>query len=172
MSTSSGQSSSSSSASTSTSASSERAPDVLPSFAFRVQVEGVDVAAFTTVSGLSFTRKVEEQREGGANDSTFWKPGQMQFGKVTLERGMAFSNVMWDWFIAGAADGKVTLKDVTVHQFVPYAKTAAREFHLLGCMATSWTGPTFSAAGNDVTIEKLELAFRRFEVKAPASGGT
>lgn len=152
-------------------AAAERIPDPLPSFAFRVQIDGVDVAAFTTVSGLSLTRKVEEQREGGANDSTFWKPGPMQFGKVTLERGMALNNLMWDWFIAGAADGKVTLKDVTVHQFAPYAKTAVREFHLLGCMATSWTGPTFSANGNDVTIEKLELAFRRFEVQPPAGGG-
>lgn len=140
--------------------------DPLPAFAFHVEIAGVEEAAFTNASGLSVTRPVTAVREGGANNTVFWRHEQLDLGKLTLERGIAYSNSLWNWFITGAEDGKVELKTVTVRQYVPYTSKVAREYILTGCMPTSWTGPTFNAGSNEIAVERLELAYRSFEVRA------
>ncbi len=144
----------------------DKQQDPLPSFAFHVEIAGVEEAAFTSASGISVTRPVTALREGGANNSVFWKHEQLDLGKMTLERGIAYSNTLWNWFNTGAEDGKVELKSVTVRQYVPYTTKVAREYILTGCMPTAWTGPSFNAGSNEVAVERLELAFRTFELRA------
>jgi phage tail-like protein len=150
--------------STTTRARTDSQSDALPGFAFHVEITGVVEAVFTAVSGLNVSREAEQIREGGVNDATHWAPGRYNFGKVTLERGIAHSDSLWSWFNSGATDGKVTLKTVTVRQYVPYTSKVAREYILTDCMPLSWTGPGFNAGSNDISIEKLELGFKRFDL--------
>lgn len=141
--------------------------DPVPGYAYQVLLDNVLQAAFTSVSGLSVTRDVELLREGGLNDGVHWLHSGFSFGKITLERGIAHSHGLWDWFVIGAEDANVAKKSVVIEQLVPYTQKVARRYELEGAIATSWTGPRLAAGGTDVAVETLEIAFSRFTMLIP-----
>lgn len=141
--------------------------DPVPGYSYQVLIDNVLEAAFTTVSGLSVTRDVEMLREGGLNDGVHWLHTGYSFGKITLERGIAHSHALWDWFAIGAEDANVAKKSVVIEQIVPYTQKVARRYELENAIATSWTGPSLTSGSNDVAVETLEIAFTRFTLLIP-----
>ena len=136
--------------------------DPVPSYAFHVEIDGVVEASFIQCSGLSVTREVTPIKEGGRNDEMYWLPSGMTFGKVSLQSGVAHSEVLWNWFKEGSSDAKVTLRNVAVLQMVPYTQTVVRRYDLTDCMVTQWSGPSLNSGSNEAAIETIELAFRKF----------
>lgn len=143
--------------------------DPVPSFAFHVEINGIVEASFTACSGLSVTREVTPIKEGGVNDGVTWLHTGLSYGKITLQSGIAYSTALWNWFYTGAQDGKVQYKTVSILQKVPYTQTTARRYDLVDCMATGWTGPSLDTGTDNVAIESLEIAFKRFTVTAGPS---
>jgi phage tail-like protein len=136
--------------------------DPVPSYAFHVEINGIVEASFTQCSGLSVTREVTALKEGGVNDGVRWLQSGLTFGKVTLQSGIAHSEVLWNWFKEGSEDAKVTYRRVAILQMVPYTQTVVRRYDLTRCMATAWTGPSLNTGSNEAAIETIELAFERF----------
>ena len=138
--------------------------DPVPSFAFSVVIDGITQATFTSCSGLSVTRAVTELREGGVNDGVTWLHTGLTYGKITLKSGITHSAALWEWFYTGALDGKVRFRQISVEQIVPYTQTVVRRYDLENAIATAWTGPSLDTGSNEVAVETLEIAFRRFTV--------
>ena len=136
--------------------------DPVPSYAFHVQIQGIVEASFIQCSGLSVTREVVTLREGGYNDGVHYLPGQLSFGKVSLQSGIAYSDALWKWFNTGHEHGGVRFRDVAILQVVPYTQKVVRKYDLTHCMVTQWTGPSLNTGTNDAAIETIEFAFRNF----------
>jgi phage tail-like protein len=81
--------------------------DPAPAWKFYLDILGVIVGEFTSMSGLSVTRKVELINEGGTNDYQQLLPGKLTHGDVTLSRGITYSRELWRWFSTGSLDGQV-----------------------------------------------------------------
>ena len=143
--------------------------DPVPSYAFHVEIDGIVEASFIQCSGLSVTREATPLREGGVNDAVHYLPGTLSFGKVSLQSGIAHSEVLWEWFKEGYADGNVRFREVAVLQMVPYTQQVVRRYDLTKCMVTQWSGPSLNTGSNDAAIETIELAFSNF---ALTRGGT
>lgn len=136
--------------------------DPVPAYAFHVEIDGIVEASFTQCSGLSVTREATPLREGGLNDAVHYLPGALTFGKVSLQSGIAHSEVLWNWFKEGDVDGKVTFRRVAVLQMVPYTQEVVRRYDLTKCMVTQWSGPSLNTGSNEAAIETIELAFQNF----------
>src|SRR5512140_1231183 len=70
-------------------------------FAVEINVEGVGNkvcnASFSDCDGLEMTMDVKTIREGGNNARQIRLTGPMNFGMLTLKRGMTRSFDLWDW---------------------------------------------------------------------------
>src|SRR5215472_16365593 len=57
-------------------------------------------AAFAECDGLEMNMDVKTIREGGNNTQQIRMVGAVNYGQVTLKRGMTSSFDLWDWFDA------------------------------------------------------------------------
>src|SRR5215813_3547511 len=77
---------------------------------FRVELDGITVAAFRECSGLGSELTVIEYRNGSDRGSPRKLPGLQKFPNITLKRGMTGDRQLWDWH-KSALDGNVQRKN-------------------------------------------------------------
>ena len=137
--------------------------DPYGAFNFLVEVDGVTVAAFSEVSGLSTETDVVEYRTG-AEDITVRKlPGLKKFTNVVLKRGFTASDELWQWRKA-VMDGATTRHSGTI-VLLNEARQAAIKWTFREAWPSKWEGPAFNAKTSEVAIETLELACERLELE-------
>src|SRR5947209_11320696 len=83
-------------------------------FAIEIEVPGVSQkicsAAFSECDGLEMTMDVKTIREGGNNGEQIRLTGPINYGQLTLKRGMTASFDLWDWFSAILQPGRASLR--------------------------------------------------------------
>lgn len=140
-----------------------------PPFAgqFIVHIDGLEIGAFTEVSGLSVEVEVEELSEGGHNQFVHKLPGRMKWPNIVLKRGVTESDSLFEWLnrssgdgFAGAGnklercEGEIVLVDA--------ARKPVRRWQFAGAYAVRWNGPTLAASSTDLATEELEIAHDGF----------
>jgi phage tail-like protein len=134
-----------------------------PTYRFQVEISGITVAEFSECSGLEVKVKTETIRQGGQNEFTHQLPGRIEYGNLTLRRGFVNNSELFAWCMSVLnRPGKpVQRKDVTVSLVAPSRDGGSRpifQWTFLGAYPVKWTGPTFKANDNGVSMEALELA--------------
>ena len=131
--------------------------DPYKGFNFIVEIDGIAVAAFCEVSGLSSTTQVIEYRNGSDRANTVRKlPGLTSYANIVLRRGVTQDTQLWQWYKAitqGTPDrrsGAIVLLD-DEHQPV-------RRWRSTEGWVTKFDGPDLNAKANDVAIETIEIA--------------
>ena len=78
--------------------------DPYKNFKFLVKWDGQAVASLSRVGALTRTSQVVTHREGGDPHSGHKSPGQVEYGPITLERGVThdvafeqWANKVWDY---------------------------------------------------------------------------
>jgi phage tail-like protein len=137
------------------------AADPFLNFNFMIEISGVIEGGFHECSGLESTIDVIEHREGGQNTTLKKIPGQTKFANLVLKRGMYEDLKIYDWHKA-AVEGPPDRKDGSVIQYDRQGTEVAR-WNFFRAWPVKYTGPTFSAEGNDVAIETLEIAHEGLE---------
>jgi phage tail-like protein len=136
--------------------------DPLLAFRFRVEIEGLDVAGFSEVTGLESEIEVHEYREGGLNDYIHKFPGAVRYPtNLVLKRGMVDSQALWEWCERSldGIEGTVDRKTVDV-VLLDSAGEEKRRWTFQGAYPVKWTGPELRATSADVALESLEVAHR------------
>jgi phage tail-like protein len=131
--------------------------DPYRAYNFLVDIDGVAVAGFREVSGLSGDGEVISYREGTDKVLTVRKlPGLRRFSNLTLRTGMTTSRLLWRWRLTtlrGATDrhnGSILLRD-------EQQRTVA-EWRFENGWIMRYEGPTLNATANEVAIETVEIA--------------
>ncbi len=134
--------------------------DPYKNFNFRVEIDGVTVAAFSECSGFGSEVDVIEYREG--QDRAVRKlPGLAKFSGITLKRGVTQSDELEAWhrsILSGQADrrnGAIVLLDDQRNEVV--------RWNFFGAFPRKIEGPELKAHGNEVAIETIELAVEGLE---------
>jgi phage tail-like protein len=131
-------------------------------FNFLLEIDGVALAGFTEVSGLTTETGIIEYREGSDRTPPRKLPGLTKYSNLILKRGLTKDRALWDWrktVIDGAvrrANGAVILLDASRQ---PVARWNFRE-----AWPCKWEGPALNAMASDVAIETLELAHEGFDL--------
>lgn len=128
--------------------------DPFLNFNFRVEIDGLQVAAFHECSGLDSTIDVIEHREGGGPIRKL--PGVTKYSNIVLKRGVTDNRELYDLHLK-CIEGKVTRKNGSIILMDRADQEVAR-WDFSQAWPTKWIGPSLSAEGNDVAIETLELA--------------
>ena len=142
----------------------------LKKYNYRVQIDNIDVAGFSEVSGFDASVDVIEYREGTeAINSPRKMPGLTKYGNVTLKWGMSESLSFYEW-VAGISNGEKAAAEDRVQDIVIYlqddrhADTA--NWTLVNAWPCKYTAPDFNATSGEVAFESVELAFEEMRRNA------
>lgn len=138
-------------------------PDPYRNFRFLVEMDGIVQAGFSECSGLASNIEVIEYREGGDPSTVSKMPGKMSYPDITLKWGTTDSRELFDWHqqvVSGTIplprkNGSIILQDDSGAEKV--------RWNFFRAWPSKWAGPTFTAKGNDVSIETLTLSCERVE---------
>jgi phage tail-like protein len=128
--------------------------DPFLNFNFRVEIDGIQVAAFHECSGLDSSIDVIEHREGGGPIRKL--PGNTKFSNIVLKRGVTDNHDLYDLHQA-AIDGTINRKNGSII-LLDRAEQEVARWNFEQAWPAKWVGPSLTAEGNDVAIETLELA--------------
>lgn len=119
-------------------------------------VMDVAVGGFSECSGIEMTMKTEDYKEGGNNGTVLRFPNRIEWGAITLKKGVGSGSTLWDWhygFALGRGkrrDGLIVLlNDLHLPNNVWFFRRA---------LPTKYTGPQLNATQNNVAIEAIEIA--------------
>ncbi|MDO3675953.1 phage tail protein [Paenibacillus ehimensis] len=125
-------------------------------FRYRVEVEGIQQAGFSEVSGFDASLDVVEYRNGNEVITPRKLPGLAKYGNITLKWGVTDSMDLYDW-ISECVQGKVTRKTVTIIAIDEEGQDVAT-WQIIEAWPCKYTAPDFNATASEVAIENLELA--------------
>jgi phage tail-like protein len=142
--------------------------DPAAQFRFVVTIDGKEIGDFTALEGLSAEYNVMQYAEGGENGFEHRLPGQLKYSTIKLSRAVDEKSSrngggLASWFTSlgqsasrseATRTAAITAFDATGEQIAIWNLVEAYPFR--------WTGPSFSADGNAVAKETLELAHHGF----------
>lgn len=122
---------------------------------FFVEMGGLIVGGFKSVSGIGANIAHEEYREGGHNHAAHHLTGGTTWTPLVLEHGMVELDGMWMWFEA-AARGVVRKRNLTLMMMDErmYPKVW---WNIFDAQPVRWTGPQLDATSGTVALESVEL---------------
>lgn len=125
-------------------------------FRFRVEIEGIQQAGFSEVSGYDASIDVVEYREGNQVITPRKLPGLAKYGNISLKWGMTDSMDLFNW-VKDCVAGKVSRKTVTIIAINEAGEDKAT-WQVIEAWPMKYTAPDFNATASEVGIETLELA--------------
>jgi phage tail-like protein len=140
-------------------------------FNFSVEIEVPDVsnevcsAAFAECDGLEMTMDVKTIREGGNNTQPVRLTGAVNYGTLTLKRGMTANFDLWKWFGALYEPDKAGVRgNATVVIFAPDGQTRRAEFALTGCLPVKLKAPPLNGKDGAVAIEEFQMVYETLQL--------
>lgn len=127
----------------------------LPNHRFQVEIAGLTVGAFRSISGLNQRTDLMDARRAGDRHPRL-VPGRTRWSPLVLERGLAADRTLWEWR-QRVVDGEDDRRDCAVVVLAPDGSEALR-YNLFEAWPLSWEGPQLSAQAPDTAIERIELA--------------
>jgi phage tail-like protein len=130
-------------------------------FNFRVEIDGISLAAFSEVAGLDSETAVIEYRVGGEPNTVRKLPGLTKYANIVLRRGITQDAQLWSWrqnIIEGKADrrhGAIVLLDDEGNDVV--------RWNFFQGWICKWEGPALNARDNEVAIETIAIAHEGLE---------
>ena len=124
-------------------------------FAFRLEIDGVELGSFAEASGLSSNVDAVEYREGTDHTTTRKLPGLRKYATITLKRGLTTNRELWLWDrniqngIDDRRNGSIILMDEQRNDVVRWSITKA--------WISRIEAPTLNASGDEVAVEAVEI---------------
>jgi len=133
--------------------------DALAGYSFSVEIDGVMVAQFKEVSGLSAEIQTIEHRENTVKGLPVLKklPGAQKWGDLSLKRGRTDSTALWDWIKqvqTGDIDGARKNGSVVLYD---YKHGEVSRFNFQNGWPSKVSLGSLQAGGNDVLVEECTI---------------
>jgi len=145
-----------------------RMVDPFATFKFHVEVGNITEAAFMECSGLDMSTEVYEYPEGGLNEYVHKFPGRTKMSNITLKRGFATSNEIFNWYKeieSNIVEGNpVDFRQVTITLYSSAERGKKVRWTLDKAFPVKWVGPTLKTDEAAMAMESLELAHHGISV--------
>lgn len=139
-------------------------------FLFAVEIDGLDVAWFESVSGLESEVGVVEQHEGGDPNVADQSPGKVKFSAVTLTLGATDNHELYDWYLlvidAEAGTGVVDAeykKNVSIVQ-KDRDGSEKRRWDLFECWPSKFKAGEWDAKAEENVMQEVTLTVKRWKL--------
>ncbi len=134
--------------------------DHLVTSKFKVEIEGVTVAAFTAVDGLESATQVIHYADGD-NVVLRKRPGRTSYANIVMRRGYVSSDELWRWYETVSA-GKVERKSGSLIVCADDGSEILR-YNFFEAWPCRWKSFMLDASDDGNLVEELELVIERFE---------
>ena len=140
--------------------------DPFAGFAFRVEIEGIEMFGFQEVSGLSNQTDIYEYQEGGENQYTHKLVGQTTFSNLILKYGITVDSKALSEWRRLVIDGDINeaKKGGTISLF-----NKKGEYQKSWSFYNAWPCKLevepFNSMNNNIAVASLELAVERVDSK-------
>lgn len=125
------------------------------SFRFRVEIEQLEIAQVSEVTGLQFETEIETYEEGGVNDYVHQLPKKTKYPRIILKRGITDLDEFWNWY-QEVVSGTFARKNISVILMDVTGEDKWR-WNFSQAYPVKWTGPELKAESNTVAFESIEL---------------
>ena len=131
--------------------------DPFRGYNFKLEIDGISRNGFRECSGLDATSDPVEYREGNEKVFTARKlPGLTKYSNIVLKWGITDDASLWEWR-KKVIDGKTERKNGSIVLMDTDGEEKLR-WNFVNAWPSKWSGPTFNATSNEVTIESIEIA--------------
>jgi len=144
---------------------------LLTGFYFSVsfsEQSGINDAAFSEVTGLSKTLKVDDVVSGGENRFKYRLPSGVSFENLTLKRGIVLvDSPLINWCEETLDNGlamAIKPRDVMVKLLNAHGG-ACQAWTFVKAYPVKWSVSEFNSEKNALLIETIELAFQYFNLE-------
>lgn len=134
-------------------------PDLLTTFSFHVELDGVDIGAFKEASGVESETEIIEYKEATKGGKMIIRkvPGAMKWNNFTLKRGIDSSLALWNWrkkvedgeIDDARSNGSIVLYDSTT--------TEVARWNFENAWPSKWKGADLNAGEDQVAIEEVTV---------------
>lgn len=138
-------------------------------FLFAVEIDGLEVAWFETISGLESEVGVVEQHEGGNINVADQSPGKIKYSAVTLTIGATDNTELYDWHLlvvdASANAGEVDMeykKNVAIVQ-KDRDQSEKRRYTLYEAWPSKYKSGEWDAKAEENVLEEVTLTYKYYE---------
>jgi phage tail-like protein len=128
--------------------------DPYRAFRFLVEIQGLEVGGFQSVSGLERETKIEPYREGGVNHHEVQHAGLTTYPPLRLKRGLA-DPMLWAWHQAVIL-GQIQRMVMSV-VLLSEARIEAWRWIFIDAYPSKWTGADLDATQNALATETVEF---------------
>ena len=130
---------------------------------FGLEIDGVELARFTGISGLGYESEVVTFQDTLADGKiiTRKRPGRISFPDIVLKRGLSADNALVDWYqtvVNGAVErksGSVVIYDQT--------STEIGRWNFENAWISKWSASDLDAGTDDIMIEEITIAHEYLE---------
>ena len=138
--------------------------DALASYLFAIEIDSIEIAQFTEISGLASEIDVIELKENTRDGKLVIhkSPGAIKPPTLTLKRAKNSSKALWDWHEAmvqgkvseSRKNGSVILKS--------YDGSEVARYNFTNAWVSKITTGTLKAGANEVLMEEASLVCESF----------
>lgn len=138
---------------------------LLTTFAFHVEIDGIDIGAFKEASGVDSATEVIEYKEVSKDGVMIIRkvPGAMKWADITLKKAIDSSLYLWDWRkqvekgdIKGARrNGSIVLYDSE--------RAEVGRWNFINGWPSTWKGADLNAGENNVAVEQVTITHEGME---------
>lgn len=133
--------------------------DVAAGYSFQVEIDGVTLAQFKEVSGITSEIQVIEHRENKQGGLPVMKklPGHIKPGDIVLKRGRTDDKALWEWH-KKVQDGdiKTARKNGSVVLY-DYAHGELSRWNFVGGWPSKVSLAQLQAQSNEVLVEECTI---------------
>lgn len=140
--------------------------DALGNYAWQVEVDGLQLAQFKEVSGLSSEIQVIEHKENKPGGLPLIKklPGARKYGDITLKRGKTDDPAFWTW-IREVQEGKIDSArrngSVVLYDYEYGEKV---RWNFINGWPSKVSISNLQAGGSDVAVEDVTIVHEGLEL--------
>ncbi len=141
--------------------------DVLTTFHYYIQIDGISEGVFNELSGFEAETEVLHQREGGLNTHEHQLLGPSKISEITLKNGITGSTELWEWYkrvLQGPPWGSSPRKNIDIIM-VDQEGTPKHIWHILEAIPVKWTGPQLNAGQSQTAVQTLKFAHRGLQLE-------
>ncbi len=137
--------------------------DPFRNYLFRVEIDGIQTAAFSEATVPNASTDVVEYREG-TDPSYFRKLGGLsKFGDLTLKKGLTVSLDLYEWYHVVETSGPDAGRKNISLMLTDSAGNVTARWNILNAWPIGYEASGMNASSNEVEIETFTVTLEKME---------
>ncbi len=139
--------------------------ELLTTFAFHVELDGVDIGAFKEASGLQAETEIIEHKEVTDKGKMVIRkvPGAMKWSDISLKKSIDSGTQLWEWrkevengdIDAARRNGSIVLYDSMQNEVA--------RWNFFAGWPSKWNGADLNAGEDQVAVEEISITHEGLE---------